>query len=730
MDPKYLLIENFGCHRRSEIDCTKFNSILIIGKGKDNERESNGIGKTTIYYAIDFALFGEYPADTMDEMIRDGCDECSVTFDFAVLGKDYRIIRSRRKKKSTLVFLYKRVGDEWHDISEKTSTETKAELAKIIKIGYKAFRNSILFAQLDLDGLASNNVGDRLNTLKEALGLMIYKKFEKEAKDRIHDIKKEISDQTEIVEHYGNPAVDVKEFETKLKDVKKDIKNKNSLRNKKEKQIREKEISLSDLNKLTSSGDALKDIAKTEAKIFEINNKIKRLKSDGVDKQKDLDSTAKNITNNKRKLKIIQEKYGSLKNSLSKLRCEKEIEEDLKKTTENEINGKAFVHSLKTKLEEFNTPLPEGDNCPHCRQKMTKKHKDECKKRIQEEIKKLNDEIALSTRRLSAVTNKKCRITNERDEVKDLKQEIEAVMSSESSHKASIENDEKYKKQINSLLDEIHENISAQTIELNAAEDKIKTLKKSTDYFSKDDINNKITKLTKEIDALREDSENLLKDISSQNTIVGILSEKISTRKDDIKSLKEDQKELDELKKKHEALVIASKSFGPKGIPSMVIHTILDDLQIETNKFLTSFRPGLELRFVILKDKSKKKKDNDEQEDTLDIKFFINGKERSYKLVSGGQKFIFAISLKLGLSMVIQKKLGVDIKFIELDEVDQSLDLDLLDTFVDVVKKIQENFKVFIITHNEYIKSKFTQAILVEGDPENGSTSKLVSIWN
>ena len=75
------------------------------------------------------------------------------------------------------------------------------------------------------------------------------------------------------------------------------------------------------------------------------------------------------------------------------------------------------------------------------------------------------------------------------------------------------------------------------------------------------------------------------------------------------------------------------------------------------------------------------------------------------------------------------KRLGVDIKFLELDEVDASLDKACTETYTNVIKTLQKDFKVFVITHNDALKDKFNKAILVEGDEKNGAVSKLVDSW-
>lgn len=79
--------------------------------------------------------------------------------------------------------------------------------------------------------------------------------------------------------------------------------------------------------------------------------------------------------------------------------------------------------------------------------------------------------------------------------------------------------------------------------------------------------------------------------------------------------------------------------------------------------------------------------------------------------------------------MVIQKRIGADIKLLELDEVDQPLDDSGKDAFIEIIKKFQDKFKIFVITHNDRLKDKFSHTILVDNDGNDCSVGELVSGW-
>ena len=105
--------------------------------------------------------------------------------------------------------------------------------------------------------------------------------------------------------------------------------------------------------------------------------------------------------------------------------------------------------------------------------------------------------------------------------------------------------------------------------------------------------------------------------------------------------------------------------------------------EIEANKLLSQLKPDLQLSFVI-----EKTKGDGTQDDTLDINYLYNGKERDYEQLSGAMKLAVTFSLKLGLSFLLQNMIGTNIKFLLLDEIDQSLDKASVDAFADIVKSL------------------------------------------
>jgi exonuclease SbcC len=98
MRPEILRLRNFGPFAGGEIDFTRLDDIFLV-TGK------TGSGKTTIFDAVCFALYGRVPGSRGDHLTRLRSDyaaegmECSVSLDFSIGEKRYRVERSPRQEK-------------------------------------------------------------------------------------------------------------------------------------------------------------------------------------------------------------------------------------------------------------------------------------------------------------------------------------------------------------------------------------------------------------------------------------------------------------------------------------------------------------------------------------------------------------------------------------------------------------------------------------------------------
>lgn len=711
-------------HRLTDIDCTQFRSVLIVGRNRNNPRESNAVGKTTIFRAIEYVLFGTATIN-LERIVRHGCDRCKVTFEFEVGDQKYQIVRSRVKKsgKSELK-MFQWAGSSWVSVTQKTSSETETELNKIVKISPIAFRSSILFAQLDLHGLASVTASTRKTMLKEPLQISIYNKYEKIAKEKTSAALKLVEKVKIQIEGLGDPTADLLKLSTSLEDAKTNLRDAEKISETYRIQIEKYQQNLIELEKAKSSDTETltqrlyyvqADIDKVDSKIYEVAQAIER-------NQSQLNSVNKEIQKTKSSIEKLETVHSQL--SSQSTRELTIIKDDIVKITNKEVEGRAYIAKLQMDRTRLQHVIPDGDACDRCLQPVSKEHRDNCESKRQIELQDTISNLTTYSNLLETVKNKRLLLEGELKNTEERSAKLASLDVLLATDRASINQNGK-------LIKQLEETLTSRSIELGSLQQSIvelnsqKTiLKTQIDSKNQNSLLAEIKKTTLNIG----ESENKLKDvlasIASCNVATGMLQEKIKSRLEDQVKITAHSKELEVFEKEYSMRLKVQQAFGSSGIPTMIINTILDDLQIVANDLLTKVRPGIEIVFLVAKTRV-----DGQQEDTLDIVYRINGIEHEYEQLSGAQKVSITLCLKLGLSLIIQHRIGVDIKFLILDEVDSQFDDVSLDSFSEVIKKWQDKFTIFVVTHNKYLKDKFTHAILVEGDEVNGSVGTLVNSW-
>ena len=125
----------------------------------------------------------------------------------------------------------------------------------------------------------------------------------------------------------------------------------------------------------------------------------------------------------------------------------------------------------------------------------------------------------------------------------------------------------------------------------------------------------------------------------------------------------------------------------------------LQEVCLSASKTLLSLTGG---RYFLRYDKEFKVGDNRK-----------SGQLRAVKTLSGGETFLVSLSLALSLSGAIFSKSLRPIEFFFLDEGFGTLDDKLVDTVMDVLSKLSQNFAVGLISHVEELKRRIDNKILV-----------------
>lgn len=205
MRPIKLVLENFGPYRdRAEVDFSALGEFfLICGK--------TGSGKSTIFDAITYALFGQAPGARSgfeSELVSDFAapgEKPLVEFEFSLSGVRYKAVRiapyARPKRGGGLTLvppeasLYKATSGTLNDWSIVASgvRDSTATMEKLVGLTAEEFSKIILLPQGAFQQFLEMDSGERSRVLEKLFPVGLYDRIAEIAKDRTQAAQAELA---------------------------------------------------------------------------------------------------------------------------------------------------------------------------------------------------------------------------------------------------------------------------------------------------------------------------------------------------------------------------------------------------------------------------------------------------------------------------------------------------------------------------------------------------------
>ena len=449
MKIKKLIAENFLSIGKIEVDFDKYNGLVLIeGINKDSHiSTSNGAGKSSIYEALFWGLFGKTKRGlTGDDVInRQVGKNCFVVVYF----DDYYVIRTRQhhQYKNHLMFFKGQT-----ELTKGTIKETQEEIERILGLSDLTFSKITYFGQGDVKPFASLTDAELKEVFEQALQLdFIADKYSKANKKK-NDIDTELMKTKIEVEHLErdkNNALDTLEV----------------LQSEEQKSEQTKQERIKQLKQKIA--DLIKECKEAEEKLKEDNN------TDNIKKQIDeLTQKIADLSSWKEQKKVFED---NLKKYLSK---------------KSEIN--THTHLAKNKVKEIIDTLSNidkqiGQVCSQCGREFTKNDIDKLSATLNisldEHKNKLNDFEQL----IAKLDSKE----------KEIEKALQVIQQ-------EISDREQYILQIHKLQNQMSvSNLYEQVIQKNKIE--IETCKKELEniIISKSLFKDRITEIENKIEAIK-----------------------------------------------------------------------------------------------------------------------------------------------------------------------------------------------------------------------------------
>jgi exonuclease SbcC len=692
------------------VNFRKFKNVTVeFPDGVTGVVGLNGVGKSTIFEAIAWVLYGAVATRTSaDQIKRDGAshsDPCRVELEFVFEENIYRVVRDMSGKNLTT--------SATATVNGKIAATGAEIVTKFIqkKLGmdFKSFFTSIFAKQKELNALSTMIASERRPLILRMLGI-----------DSLDEVVKEVKsdkrDKDALLEKLGRDLVDedgrdkIEVFNDEIRTLEKQ-KNENEILIKKSKEkIRTSKKELDVLEKkCKTSKDEYEKIKNKKEKLSEkkiiFENKEKL--SDEIKNLKDkISEREKTIAQQKKKLVNFSKLDSDIASSEKRLDVlSKKIEEIVKKIEQKKTLVNRFrldikdIESKKKKIEEIG---PDA-KCPTCERVLAGQYKN-LLKRYSEDLAKKTKEIEIFSKEIKifeedkdrfsrekqAFHKKKKYLLNQLHEKKGIDTTIKNVQGEIDKEKIELKNKEKKHGEISAIKFDIKEfnNVSKQVDSF------YKTYQDAIE--SRDDKKDALNSLKLELEKKESDKKLIMQKIEN-------FKEKISEIEEYKKKIKEDKIIVQHLGMLAEVM---------SNFRTHLISRIRPTLSSYSSDFFERLTDG---KYTEL-----------ELDENYNLLVYDTGDAYGIERFSGGEEDLANLCLRLAISEVITERAGGVFNFIILDEIFGSQDMYRRQNIMKALNGLSSKFRqIFLITHVEDVKDDMENIIFVTENEEGISTVKI-----
>lgn len=682
-----LKIQNFLSIQKAEVSLQDRGMVLIIGENKDNtEFDSNGAGKSSIIEAMTYALYGKTIRGIKgDSVINNKVGKnCKVSLDFIDDSNVvYRVIRFRKHhegKNNVLIFRNQT------NITPKSDRDTDTFIADLLQMDFTTFTSSILYSAQSFRFTSATDA-ELKGIFEKMLGLEAYAKAQEVAKTKLKEIQLDIDRETSKLstsqENHERLLEDAETFSQQSKAHSKMVEEKTKTCNL---QIAESSANIKKFTLMMEEATASRKEARS--KMLSETSKLKALK----------ERYAEACKENKEEARIKAE-IASIKEEIADITADKKATTQEIKAREREASRlEANIKSIDEDIASYETKLKDkealiGTNCPVCGSTVTKEGLESVSAEIEAMICDLQKDRQDVQHQLTSVQKfiqeleaKYEGYANELDglnkDLQDFKDDLDSI-----DHSAMEDLLKKLEDQ-QEVLTNAKINLSSIDIKIDVAEEKLSMYSEQKERY------------TKELESL----------IAEENPFEGLLKEtkaKISQLEGFIEA---ETKLIAKLEDDRKYLEFWAIGFGNQGIKSFLLDSITPFLNVRANQYLNMLSSDhMGIRFTTqttLKTGEKREKFNIEVENS-------DG-GTSYDSNSSGEKKRVDLAINLAMQDLLASRSNKSMNIACFDEIFDALDESGVENVMNMLNTIAGNKDtIFVISHNEAIKSKFSEIMKI-----------------
>jgi len=666
----------------------------------------NGVGKSTLFEALAWVLYGPVSARTsIDQIKRDGAypsDPCRVEVEFIFEDDTYRVVREMIGKNLQ--------ASGTATVNGKIAATGAETLSKFIqrKLGmdWKSFYTSIFAKQKELNALSSMNPSERRQLILRMLGIGvvddIIQKIRADGRDKKNTVEKL---QADLIDETGKTKREI--YLQELQTIEKQRKELTLRINEQKKQLQKKS---EELKKIKKECDTKKTeyeaVCKTKEQLEEKKSRFQK-KQQLEQEVKTRETTLKQRTETMKKQQEKLAVFKTLEKDLSTLEQQQRknadaLETVMKKREQLTMAVNRYKDDIQeiTKKKNHIEKMGPQAKCPTCERVLGQQHNTL--------LKTYNKELTKHTNELRKLSGEVKTIETDSERLSREKQALQKKA-------LYLRNQEVERGRLQTALSYTSSEIQREQREIEGKKKELKTIGLVTfDEKQYDLIRTKVNNAyniyqiaLSTLDDIKEKYQALMVEQKEQEGNRNLLLQQIQQAEKNIQDQEKIAKKLESERKDAQHLGMLSEVMDL--YRTYLISQIRPTLSQHASELFTELTDG--------------KYSEIELDEDYNLLVYDRGSPYGIERFSGGEEDLANLCMRLAISEIITERAGSVFNFIVLDEIFGSQDNIRKQNIIKALNGFSSKFRqIFLITHVDDIKHLTEHTIEVSEDDSGVST--------
>lgn len=655
-------IQNFMSIRNIQLKLNDRGLVLIQGENLDNENfDNNGSGKSSITEALVYVLYGRTIRGLKgDDVVHNVPNRnCKVWLD--IIDDDesrYRIIRYRKHREhKNSSYIYK----NGKNITPRSEKEVNEFIVNLLQMDFLTFTSSLLYSEQSFKFTSATDA-EMKSAFDTMLGFEVLTRCQDVAKDTVKSLSTnleiknaELTNLNTLVETHVEQIQVLTEKEKSYRDTV----------NKKVQELTE------ELNEVT---EELQEHMSNQRDNKEILEDLVKLSDKVLEKLDEYKAWEEDLNQLKIEINNLNTQVSTQNNLINKSKSQKlKLNQKIEK-----VDSK--IQNVQNSIEEIKKTV--GTPCPTCGEPLSQD-------KIQNAIETLNNKI-----------------TELEGEKQEYEQEIEELLNDMEVSEGLIQSYNTEASNLKELMTKTQEILKGKI----SWEKQYKTVQNEIAQITAEQIQHEKIKsqYEKRIDSIKSSIQEY--ENSKDNMYKSIIEQTVEELETAKKTLVQKQQEITQIKSEIELYEFWVAGFGNQGIKSHLLTDVTPFLNRRVNKYLQKLTSNsIEVVFntqTILK--------NGETREKFSLNINNTNGGKSYISNSGGERKRIDVAVNMALQDLVAARSNKKLNIVFYDEVFDALDNVGCECVIELLQEVsKDKSSVFVITHNDNLKSYFNNSITV-----------------